>query len=185
MEYGARILKQGWCNDVGRCTALCVGYRDLSVRLRPSAIPPRTQMAMLRRIGYICYLRLLCPTVRLLEAKWHKPLACDTPCYPMVYTYSVMYIRSTPSYEYEWICRRILLPLIYCWVNRSIPEKRQSPYLLRIFPLRPSVPLPHQVSPIYPTRFLPEEIHLLIQSDFTNHALATPTCPSGDPGNPS
>lgn len=103
---------------------------------------------------------------------------CDTHCYATDYTYSVMYIRSTPSYEYEWICRRIFLPLIYWGMNRSIPGKRQSPYLLRIFPSRPSVPLHHQVSPIYPTRFLPEEI-------FTNHALATPTCPSGDPGNPN
>jgi len=46
-----------------------VEYREFSVRFRPSAMPAppaaRTQMAMLRRIGYICH-------VRLLEAKWHN-----------------------------------------------------------------------------------------------------------------
>ena len=39
--------------------------RDFSVRPRTSLIPARTEMAMLRRIGYVRY-------VRLLEAKWHN-----------------------------------------------------------------------------------------------------------------
>ena len=46
-----------------------------TVRLRTSAMHPRTQMVMFRRIGYVRYVRLGCPVV---GGEVAQPLNTDT-----------------------------------------------------------------------------------------------------------
>jgi hypothetical protein len=77
-QYRGRIC----ASTLDKRCLLVVGDRDCSVRLRASAMPARTQMAMLGRIGY-------CSLQRLLEAKWNN-LWCYALCYATGYSQAVI-----------------------------------------------------------------------------------------------
>jgi hypothetical protein len=81
---------------VGQIRERCSGVLDN--RARPSGMPTRTQMTMLRRISYICQVRLLCPIFGGGVAQ--LPCAARLQCHGLqLFRYhTLMY-----SYEYEWI----------------------------------------------------------------------------------
>ena len=83
---------------------LIVGYWEFSVTLHPSTMPGCTQIAILRRIGYTCYGRLLC---QIVGSKVGQPLHAARFAMPRTFAifhyHTPMYIRSTSSNEYEVI----------------------------------------------------------------------------------
>jgi len=58
--FTSKILRS---SDIIAILLSSLGYRKLSVRLRKTTIPTRSQMAMLCRIGCVRYVRLLFPFV--------------------------------------------------------------------------------------------------------------------------